>query len=293
VKIFSQILFSILFFIPTILISQTAQQEFHSTVVAVYNFYPHNLDSKQIDEKSGELDKFWENMKSNKTTLLPFLRMELSDLSNNSFFLYDGSKLLLSISSDRSDKLIALEAISKVDIRDVQNTDYLYTVHNFSKEGFNTTAAALRILNYPKFSAYVVQHALQVDQELALLFMLLPISDQLYVGSAIEHLSSEKSDTSAKSLLNLLWYSVTEIGDSAIAACAKDLNHPANVRDYANELQARNKSFSSSLFTLFSSSDLGSLKEERSKIMWRVSDEALYDLKDITKKIRVAYCKKR
>lgn len=280
-------------FAPCLLYAQSSQQEFHAVVASVYNFFPHNLTDKQIDEKSQELDKFWETVKAKKSTLLPFLRVELSDLSNNSFFLYDGSKLLLSLSTEPADKSVSLKAIPMVDLNDIQHLDYLYTVHKFSRERLNTIAAAFRILDYPQFSAYIVQHALKVDQETALLFMLLPIPEDLFVEPAIARLQSARSDTTARSLLNLLWYSVTERGDSAIAKYAENQNNPKSAREYANELRSRDNSFSPSSNSTIQSSDIISLKEERSTIMQRISDEILYSLKDITRKIRVAYYKKR
>jgi len=279
--------------LPYFSVAQRSQQEFHSVVNSVYDFYPHTLNSKQIELKSKELDKFWHKVESNRSTLLPFLRTELADLRNNSFFLYDGSQLLLSLSTDPADKLIALKAIPQGDLNDIQHIDYLNTVHRFSRERLNTTAAALRLLDEPKFSAYVVQHALQVDQQLALLFLLLPIPDHLYIDPAIARLQKERSDTSARSLLNLLWYSVTKRGDSTIAVYAQNSNNPKSARDFAKELQSRNNSFSPSLVSGSKSSDLTSLKEERSTLMQRMSDEALYDLNDITTKIRVAYYRQK
>jgi hypothetical protein len=278
---------------PQYLSAQISQREFHLEVVSVYNFCPHNLDDKQLQEKSNELDRFWDKVKTNKSTLLPFLRAELCDFTNNTFFLYDGSQLLLSLSSDPADKKIALNAIPRADLRDVQNTAYLYSVHQFAREGLNATAAALRILDYPRFFAYVPEHALEVDQGLALLFMLLPIPDHLYVAAAVERLRWERSDTSAKSLLHLLWYSVTDKGDSAIAMYANDPQKPKSAREVAKELQSRKKFFSPSPSMMFASTDISSLKKERSKIMQRISDEALYELKDVTEKIRIAYHKKK
>lgn len=155
---------------------------FHAKVVGLYSFEPHKLSSEQIEAKSKVLDSFWEEVKADPKRYLPLLRNELRDARNSAFFSYDGSKLLLALSKERNDQALALEAIPRADLRGIQHTDYLRTVHGFARNGFNTIKAALRVLDYPDFEAFIVQHALTLGQDYSLIYMLFPMPDSNYVG---------------------------------------------------------------------------------------------------------------
>src|SRR5215207_8162223 len=91
--------------------------DFHSKVVELYSFEPHKLQSAEMVAISGQLDQFWAMVKADPPNTLPLLRRELETPSNSAFFFYDGSKLLLTLSTDRSDRALALRSIAKSDLR--------------------------------------------------------------------------------------------------------------------------------------------------------------------------------
>jgi hypothetical protein len=96
--------------------------------------------------------------------------------------------LLLSLSKLRSDEGIALSAISHADLADIQLTDYFLTVHAMSVDDLDTTAAALKILENDKFQAYIPQHALTLDQEMCLAYLLLPTEERFYLDAIEQRL---------------------------------------------------------------------------------------------------------
>jgi hypothetical protein len=254
---------------------------FHSKVVSLYSFEPHLLTSKQIEGKSAVLDTFWAEVKADPKRYLPLLRNELRDTTNSAYFLYDGSKLLLAISKERDDQALALKGIPRADLRSVQHTDYLLTVHWFARNGFDTTKAALRILDYPNFKAFIVQHVLTLGQDYSLIYMLFPMQDSKYVGPLVDRLKVEDKLVSQKSILLALWYSMTPEGKAAIARFIADTSRSQEARDYAKELSERKVQATGAV----ASSTVESLKEERRKVMFRVSDEALYEFDSLTAKI--------
>lgn len=91
----------------------TAAADFHSKVVVLYNFEPHKLQRAEMQAKSSQLDQFWSAAKADPPKILPLLRDELKNPSNSAFFFYDGSKLLLALSTERSDQALALRSIAK------------------------------------------------------------------------------------------------------------------------------------------------------------------------------------
>lgn len=252
--------------------------EFHTKIANLYSFEPHALSSEQIESKSAQLDIFWKEVKSSPEKYLPLLRNELSGENNSAYFSYDGSKLLLSISKEKQDQALALKSIPKANLKSIQHTDYLRTVHWFAVNGFNTTNAALRILDYPDFKAFIVQHALTLGQDYSLIYMLFPMPDSKFVAALSNRLSDEENMQSQKSILLALWYAMNPEARETITEFAKDKSNSQEVRDYANELMERRASITSSL-TL---SSVEKLKKERQEIMNRLSDEALYEFDSIT-----------
>ena len=259
-----------------------SESDFHSKVVAIYSFEPHKLKEDEMKIKSGQLDEFWSSVKADTTSNLPLLRKELSNPSNSAYFFYDGSKLLLSLSTEKDDQALALRSIPKADLTGLQPTDYLRTVHWFAQNGFDVREAAFRILAYPNFKAFIVQHALTLGQNYSLIYMLFPMDESVFLTDLASRLVAENNVQSQKSLILALWYTVTPDGSVAIKKFADDPKNPEESKTYAKELLARK----GSVLNAFSFSTSSSLKEQRRKIMQRpISDEALLEFDELTGKL--------
>jgi hypothetical protein len=202
------------------------------------------------------------------------------------FFNYDGAMLLLSLSKSLDDRALALTAISRADLRDIQWKEYFYSVHSFAMDGLDTSDAALKILGEDRYQVIVPQHALTLNQELCLLYLLMPTDESFYLEKAEKRLFEEKSVTAQKSLLSLLGYSVTVRGDAAIARFASDTKQPVEARNYANKIIEATKSMGCWSILGLSFSSYDSLKEKQRKLFGRVSDEALYDIRRVQLKLR-------
>jgi hypothetical protein len=281
----------LLFTVSALCCGQTTYEQFHSDVQALYSFHPSKLSEQEREAKSAEMDKFWNKIESDKNGYIPLLREELTDLTNPPFFLFDGSQLLLKISKEKSDKLVCLRAIAHCDLNDVQHSHYLFTVQSLAKDGLNTTEAALHILDYPGFKVFIPQHALTLAQNYCFLYMLLPTDELFYVDSCIAQLKVQKNDTSIQTLTMLLWYTVTKEGDRSIENISSDPSISQSSKNYAHEFQGANDKILQNAIALQSNSSYDELKQARKKVMSRISDEALYELDELTMKIRFAYNK--
>lgn len=259
----------------------TSPTDFHSKVVGLYSFEPHKLQPAEIQAKSGQLDQFWAMVKADPPNTLPLLRRELETPSNSAFFFYDGSKLLLAISKDRSDQALALRSIAKADLRGIQPADYVRTVHQFASEGFDTREAAFRVLAFPDFKAFIPQHALTLGQNYSLICMLFAMDEVLFVPDLAARLASEPNVQTQKSLLLALWYAATPSGDTAITAFTSNKDGDAETITYAKALMDQRTGLGSSNL-----SSEQSLREERRKVMQRpISDEALIEFDQLTAKL--------
>jgi hypothetical protein len=263
-------------------IAASRETDFHSRVVEIYSFQPHKLTDSELQTKSKQLDPFWSSVKADLNRNLPLLRAELANPANPTFFFYDGSKLLFSLSKDKADQALVLRSILKADLRDIQSSDYLTTVHWFASNGFDTRETAFRILAFPDFTAIVPQHALTLGQDFSLIYMLFPMDNTIYVTDLANRLAAETRPKSQNSLLLALWYTATPPGRAAIKKFSEDHAKSAEGRKYALELLARKPP----LLSWLTLSSEKSLREERRKVMSRpISDEALYEFDALTAKI--------
>ena len=261
-------------------VSRAQQRPLREDIQRIYNFQPHLLTDQQRNEKSAVMDQFWGKVKAGKDSLLPALRSELAELGNPPFFLYDGSMLLLSLSDAAGDRRLALAAVSKCDLLDVQANSYFEQVHRIAALNEDTSQAALHILDDPAFTVFVSQHVLTLGQDYALVYMLLPEDTKFWIHPAIERLRSERDQTAQKSLLLLLWYAQTPEGDKALSDFASDRSKPDATRAQAKDLLGRKaNSFGlNRAMALFRRE--ADIREMRRQRMRALSDEALYDLDD-------------
>lgn len=257
-----------------------ASPDIHSEIQRVYSFQPHLLNDAQRAASSVQLDKFWENAKANRDVYVSGLRRELGDASNPPFFFFDGSMLLLDLSNSEQDRKIAAAAIAHCDLRDVTDDGYFHSVHALAAQGENTTAAAFRILENPKFQVFIPQHVLTLGQNYSLIYMLLPTEQGFWLSAAIDRLKTEKDSTAQKSLLLLLWYAQTDSADSAIQSIAHDHARSDEVKKYANELANQKSSLAATLKARLTSE--AEIRKQRQVRMQAVSDEALDDLNELT-----------
>lgn len=265
--------------------ADTSGGDLHAEIQTVYNFQPHTLTKAQIAQKSELLDQFWTKAKSQSEVYIPGLQRELADLTNPPFFLFDGSKLLMSLSKDPADRKIILAAVAHSDLRDLQWIDYFLLVQSMAAQGEDTTAAAFHILAEPKFQVFIPMHSLTLAQNYCLVYMLLPTNQDLWLKSTIERLHVEKDETAQKSLLLLLWYAQTSDSDKALTDFSTDASKPSASKTYASELAHRKDSPDMKVGATALLASEESLRKARRERMKAVSYEALYDLDAYTVKI--------
>jgi hypothetical protein len=254
----------------------------HEQIQQTYDFQPHLLSNQQITEKSAALDQFWTTAKAEPSLYAPALRQELADFKNPPFFLYDGSMLLLSLSDSSADRRIAVAAMARCDLRDVQTKDYFMQVHRIATLSENTTAAAFHVLEQPNFKVFIPQHVLTLGQDYVLIYLLLPTDQDYWLQPAIDRLKAEHDQTAQKSLLLLLWYAQTNAADQAISAFAGDASKSSVSRTYAQDLLHRKDKIGLKQRTEALGLTETSLRQKRRERLKAVSDEALIDLDDYT-----------
>ncbi len=255
----------------------------HARVVSIYSFSPHTLTAAARAEKSVQMDAFWSDVKSQPDVDLPLLRVELGDGSNPAFFFADGAGLLLSLSKEPSDETLAAVAMARTDLVDVQPLVYFYTVHQLSMAGVDTTAAALHVLDEPKFAVPVPAHAMTLRQQSALLYLLLPVDEGKWIVAARSRFAIEKDEAALKSLLALFYYAQSDDTDQIIKAAAAPGAFSDAVRKQAEQYKQDAKLALKIRTGIQGSED--AVREDRRARLADVSDESVDDVQQMTIRI--------
>ncbi|MEP7234359.1 MAG: hypothetical protein ABI778_03595 [Ignavibacteriota bacterium] len=273
---------SILFFFLSI--GTLQGQSLHRDIQEIYNFQQHTITKEEQGQKAKLLDAFWEKVTMGKDLYLSELRKELADTTNPAFFSYDGGHLLLSLSQTQDDYRIAYHAMVRGDLKDIDGTDFVLTMNRFASQGINTIDAALKLVQADTFWAYIPQHALMLNKDLSLRFILLPISSDLYLNKLIDNLTLIKDTATIKNLLMFLDFTCTCKADSVILHYSSASDQDQGVREYAAALLGRNKA------TRRNNKDrYNELVEKRKVSLSRVSDEALDELDEETGRLKGNY----
>lgn len=239
----------------------------------IYDFSPQKLSRKEQKEKVKELDKFWNTIKSDTSFYLPQLRTELTTIGHFPYFYFDGSELLLKLSHSGNDKQIAANAIGKCDLMDIEPQSYVQTLNELAFDGIDVLQPALKILKYPDYKFYLVQHVMYFTQENCLAYCLLPMTSVAYTDSLISRFAS--ADTTAQwSILYTLWLEYSCRGDSLIHASAKNKDLNAVIRALADTLVSHHPNPDPEQAQL----TIDEIKEKRMDALRRFSDEGLADL---------------
>jgi hypothetical protein len=186
--------------------------------------------------------------------------------------------LLLSLSDEPTDRKTALAAIARCDLRDLRATDYFLQVHHLAALNEDTTAAAFHVLEQPDFKVVFGEHVLTLDQDYALVYLLLPADQNYWLEPAIARLGMERDQTAQKSLLLLLWYAQTNMADQALRDFAADSVKPAALRSYAQGLIGRKGNVGPGERAEAVGTTEESLRQKRRERLNEVSGEALRDL---------------
>jgi hypothetical protein len=197
-----------------------------------YCFKPHELTREQQEARGKDLDALWEATAKDPARYLPAIRAELAGDRQVPFFYFDGGRLLLKLSSAPSDRALALAALARVDLQDIEPLDFVEAVNRFARDGLDTTAAAFTILADPKFVAIVPAHATELHQSDALRFMLLPSGHAAIAPAVVARYAVEKTEAAKQALL-VLAFDLAPEGDPLVRRVAADGQEIPAVRAHA------------------------------------------------------------
>lgn len=259
-------------------------QELHSEVEKVFNFYPHKLTTKEQKALYPKLDKFFELVIKEKEKYIEPLRNELKREGNNPYFYFDGGVLLLEISRDPKDIQLAADALVKADLRDIPGEIYLKHLLSLSLKGADIIDPALHILDDTTFNAFIPQHVLTLNYGEGLKFLLPRYQPDLYVGKLISKYGQISVPDKKLTCIDLFVYANSCQADEFLDAQLKDSQQPRQIHDKITETMKLTRVSRNENDKKYSK-----LFEERKLILSRISDEAIYELNNVTLKMRKSF----
>jgi hypothetical protein len=268
--------------------------ELRADIRATYDFEPSAMTFDEQARRAPGLSKLWDRYEKNREPYRQALRSELRADGNRELLYCDGGMLLLAKSDAPEDQTLGLESIRKCSLAEIQHTPYFYTMHRLAVRGVDAFDLQVRILSKPKYSVFIVQHALTLGQDYAFLYPLLVRPESTYVPRLIALLETEADATAQKSVIRALWYAATAEAEAAVLAAATNQRLSEAARADAQKLlrglsTARGwKEDDATLkrireiVSVSAAATEGELRAKRMARMRAISDEALFELEAYT-----------
>jgi hypothetical protein len=146
--------------------------ELKKLIDKTYNFKPSKLTEVEKTAKSAEMDLVWNKVKANQKELLPCLREAMDARTDDGFFRFDASNLLIQLDQSNDAKNRLITSYAAVDLADVNLIYWMPYIAVLGYEGFDTSQAGENWLRHPSAAYYSPRHgALQVTKEMGALFI--------------------------------------------------------------------------------------------------------------------------
>src|SRR5216684_2026765 len=176
------------------LAASTPCSVFSASLKSTYGFRPSKLDEAASAAKAKEMDAIWKSVEQDPSTLAPCLKEALAQPTEDTWFLFDGSRLL--------------DALGRVSLDDVDLRSWVASVSAMGLEGFDTSGLGKRWLAYPNASYFLPEHAYQVDRENGAMFIFGTLDEQ-FATPALAALCRTSTGATKNIIVSLLMSQAT------------------------------------------------------------------------------------
>jgi len=183
--------------------------ELQAAKKATYGFRPSELAKEQQQQKSTEMDSFWNLVKEKGQPGVTCLRGMLLAEKEDGFFVFDGSSLLLSLDQSDDSLAAASQALRYANLKEVESAAYIKLALHLSRRGVDIGPLADKYLRYPEVDTYLPQHAMKLDRELGAIILYGSMSPEVADGYLETLLEAKESYTRNTAVL-LLALNMTE-----------------------------------------------------------------------------------
>lgn len=178
----------------------------------IFGFSPSTLSDSLMTLKSVELDVFWRVARNNRKEAAPCLMNLIESESNDSFFCFDASALLMRVDTGAQYLPTLVKGFNKCDLKDLQLGQYLQNCFYLAYRKQDISDLTVKLLSVANARIFLPNHFITLSAIDASLFLI----NTMDTGSAekmLQHAIENGNPTcrhNASVVLNLL---ATDVGD--------------------------------------------------------------------------------
>lgn len=273
-----------------------------------YGFHPSDLSDAQQTTKSTELDRFWDEAKSEQANGIICLQQMIVAEKTDTFFLFDAPSLLYSLDHSPESLAAIAKGLSGSDLKDLQIPDYIRILLRLNRDGVDIGPLAAKYLYFPKVDAFVPQHSMKLDRAMGVMLLYGSMPSETVDRYLIPELSAKPDYVRSTAALFLAMNMTPEdfralralklsdlpaniqkqIEATLKPGAMKAVDHPALSREQVLAMLrqvpkydekfpgvADNGKFMSSAMSTLTKDDLDAIRSARQRSIGGVSDEAL------------------
>lgn len=185
---------SVLIFVCLLLVTSAAAQqqgcaELQALKKQTYGFRPSKLSESQQSAKEKQIDRFRDLVETEGGRGVRCLREILNSETRDSFFLFDGARLLLQLDDSQVSLAVVSGAAARSDLGEINPATYVELALELAQHGVDTGALAEKYMKFPDVDGYTAEHSFALDRPTGAIFL---------YGS----MTPERADESLVPLLN-------------------------------------------------------------------------------------------
>ena len=274
-----------------------------------YGFHPATLTDEERQQKSKQMDDFWNLAEKSGQPALACLREMIAAEKTDTYFLFDGASLLAKRDKSGASDPAILDALMRTDVNDVAFDGYIELCLHLSRRNVDIGAAAAKYLHAPNVTVYLPQHGAYKLDRIGGAVLLYGSSEPALVDKyLIPELSSPDQEVRSTAAI-ILSQNLTEDSLKAISSLGAMENFSKEAQDSAHFVTTRrtvevskpakytrqqmlnklarlpemdaeideteNKALDNSIYATLTPDDLAALREGRRHMIVGVSNESV------------------
>jgi hypothetical protein len=168
---------------PTCSDIETAKKE-------IYGFRPSELSKEQQQQKSSEMDRFWELVESRGQSGANCLREILLAEKEDPYFAFDASALLYRLDQSEPSLAVIVQGLARTNLKEVDTLAYIRFLLRLSQQGVDIGPPVEKYLTYPDVEVYVSEHGgMKLNRDMAAVILygsMLPDLADSYLIAALQ-----------------------------------------------------------------------------------------------------------
>lgn len=168
-----------------------------------YGFGPSKLTELQQAAKEKQITRFRELVEAEAGRGVRCLRGMLKSETTDSFFLFDGARLLLHLDDSQPSLAVVSDAAARSDLGEIDPVSYVELVLELAQHGVYTGPLAEKYMKYPDVDGYVAEQSLALDRATGAIFLYGSMTPERADQALLPLLNEKEADVRGTAALQL------------------------------------------------------------------------------------------